>query len=101
MTDFELFLCIVIGAIFGVAIVLGAYFLGKNSAPKRKAYVPTELEIRSFIMASSLLKDVHEQALAANKMELYSVDGTRFYETYEIPFCVKAIEKLIEKTELR
>ena len=101
MTYFELWLCIILGAIIGSTVVLSAYFLGRKSVPRRKPYIPTELEIRSFIMAKCLLSDVHEQALNANKKELYSVDGSRYYETYEIPFCVAAIEKLIEKTEVR
>ena len=98
MQDLGLFLSILIGAVIGSAIVLCAYELGKRTAKCKVGYIPSDLEVRSFIMAKSLLADIHSAAIEDNKTEIYSVDGVHQYETYEIQFCVKAIDDLLKAT---
>ena len=96
MQELELFLGILIGAVIGSAVVLFAYELGKRTAKRKIGFIPTKLEIRSLVMAKSLLTDIHDAALKDTEKDIYSVNGERQYETYEIPFCVSAISKVIE-----
>ena len=101
MSGSEMFLNFLIASMIGAFCVFGmlAFVMLRKKRMAPKGYVPSELDVKAFVLARSLLSDVHSAALADNEKDIYSTDGQRHYDTYEIPFAISAIDKLLQTVE--
>lgn len=100
--DFEA-LKIMIFSMLGAFCVFGIFmFVLACQKPKRKAAQPnayglSEFDVMALELGKNLLKDVYEASREDSK--IYFKNGYREYNTYDIPFAVETIDKLLDRVK--